>query len=131
MKRVAADDPQQADGDGKVVVAGELRCWHKITLTQAGPFANERDDQPNPFTDYRMTATFSHTDGTTYTVPGYFAADGNAGNSSAESGHAWRAHFAPDRVGRWTWKISFRTGNKAALYATATSASLRPYDGVS
>ena len=26
---------------------------------------------------------------------GYFAADGDAGDSSAESGTTWRAHFAP------------------------------------
>ncbi|MCA9140646.1 MAG: DUF5060 domain-containing protein [Planctomycetales bacterium] len=123
--------PRGEDGNGNVVIAGETKVWHKITLTQAGPFAHEKDNAPNPFTDHRMTVTFSHDDGTRYTVPGYFAADGDAANSSAESGHSWRAHFAPDRPGQWQWKISFRTGANSALEPNAEAMSLKPYDGVS
>ena len=32
-------------------------------------------------------------------VPGYFAADGNAANTSATSGNKWRAHLSPDKAG--------------------------------
>ena len=123
--------PRGEDGDGGVVVSGELKRWHKITLTQAGPYAHEQDNAPNPFTDRCMTVTFTHSDGKSYTVPGYFAADGNAANSSAESGHAWRAHFAPDRAGKWEWKIAFRTGPGSALDPQASSQPLAPFDGVS
>src|SRR6187401_3323801 len=70
-----------------VAVTGELRQWHKVTLTLDGPQASETAD-PNPFMDYRMTVTFAHESGTpSYTVPGYFAADGNAANSSATAGN--------------------------------------------
>jgi hypothetical protein len=48
-------------------------------------------------------------------VPGYFAADGNAGESSAESGTKWRAHLAPDKAGKWTYAVSFTRGKHAAL----------------
>ena len=48
------------DGDGSVNVEGELKQWHKVTLTLSGPHAAERDTGPNPFMDYRFTVTFSH-----------------------------------------------------------------------
>ncbi|MCR9294214.1 MAG: DUF5060 domain-containing protein, partial [bacterium] len=123
--------PRQADGDGSVRVSGELKLWHKITLTQQGPYAHEQDNEPNPFTDHAMQVTFTHADGTQYVIPGYFAADGNAAESSAESGTCWRAHFAPDRTGKWTWQVSFRSGPNAALYAETEASAASPYDGVS
>ncbi|MCA9128810.1 MAG: DUF5060 domain-containing protein [Planctomycetales bacterium] len=122
--------PRGRDGDGTVDVSGEAKVWHKITLSQAGPYAHEKDNAPNPFTDYCMTATFTHSDGATYTVPGYFAADGDAANSSADSGNIWRAHFAPDRAGEWRWQISFQTGAGSALDSHASSQPLLPFDQV-
>ena len=75
------------DGKGTVAITGELKQWHKATLTLDGPFAHERDTKPNPFTDLAFNVTFTHESGTPrYTVPGYFATDGEAANSSAESG---------------------------------------------
>ena len=53
-------------------VSGELKQWHKVTLTLDGPQAKETDTEPNPFTDYRMDVTFTHESGTpSYKVPGY------------------------------------------------------------
>ena len=78
--------PRQPNGDGTITISGEAKAWHKLTLAQAGPYAHEKDNAPNPFTDYCMTVTFTHPDGDSFTVPGYFAADGDAGNSSAEYG---------------------------------------------
>ncbi|PAY17790.1 hypothetical protein CKO51_19990 [Rhodopirellula sp. SM50] len=123
--------PRGNDGDGSVNVSGELKQWHKVTLDVNGPFAHEKDNRPNPFTDYRMTVLLKHSGGTQYTVPGYFAADGNAGNSSAESGTTWRAHFAPDQTGQWTYNVSFRQGNLAALDSDAASTPVAPFDGTS
>ncbi len=121
--------PRQPDGDGSVVITGELKTWHNVTLSQSGPFAHEQDNTPNPFTDYRMMVTFSHADGPSYVVPGYFAADGAAGNSSAESGTCWRAHFAPDRTGRWTYHITFTAGQLAALNGQEKGTPRPPFDG--
>jgi hypothetical protein len=82
-------------------VSGELKQWHKVTLTLDGPQAQETDNDTNPFTDYRMDVTFTHESGApSYKVPGYFAADGNAGETSASSGNKWRAHLAPDKTGK-------------------------------
>ena len=48
---------------GRAVVSGELKQWHKVTLTLDGPFARERDTRPNPFLDYRLTVRFAHESG--------------------------------------------------------------------
>ncbi|MDF7799781.1 DUF5060 domain-containing protein [Pontiellaceae bacterium B1224] len=96
------------DGDGTVVVSGDLKKWHKVTLTLDGPYAHELDNKPNPFVDRRMDVTFVHESGEPeYVVPGYFAADGNAGETSAESGTKWRAHLSPDKAGTWNYSIAF------------------------
>jgi hypothetical protein len=122
--------PRQPDGNGTVEVTGELKEWHKVTLTLDGPYAHELDKQPNPFTDNNLTVTFTHESGAPgYTVPGYFAADGNAGESSAESGTKWRAHFAPDKAGTWKYAVSFTRGKHAAL--DGGGAAVKPFDGVS
>jgi len=107
--------PRQPDGDGTVQISGELKQWHKISLTMKGPYAHEQDNQPNPFLDIRMQTKFTHSDGTTYDVPGYFAADGNASDSSAESGNLWRTNFAPDKTGQWRYVASIVSGDKAAI----------------
>jgi hypothetical protein len=94
---------------GKVEIAGELKEWHKVTLTLDGPFAKESDTAPNPFTDLQMDVRFTHESGSPdYLVPGYFAADGNAAETSATEGNKWRAHLSPDKAGKWNYTISFK-----------------------
>ena len=97
-------------------VTGELRQWHKVTLTVDGPFARETDTAPNPFLDFRMTASFTHESGSpSYRVPGYFAADGRAGETSASSGNKWRAHLSPDKPGRWDYEVTLLSGPRIAV----------------
>lgn len=127
--------PRKPHGDGTVTVSSNPKQWHKVTLSVNGPYAHEKDNSPNPFTDYALSATFTHSDGTVYTVPGYFAADGNAANSSSESGTTWKVHFAPDRTGEWSYTVHFVTGPNAALATNAAaqksvSAALSPFDSV-
>lgn len=122
--------PRRPDGTGAVQISGELKQWHKVTLTLDGPFAHERDDNPNPFTDYRLTVVFTHESGTPrYQVPGYFAADGQAADTGAEAGTKWRAHLAPDKAGLWRYSISFVRGRHVALDARAGAVPVRPFDG--
>src|SRR6186997_1906123 len=113
-----------------LTITGELKQWHKVTLTFDGPQADESSTAPNPFMDYRMAVTFVHESGSpSYTVPGYFAADGDAANSSATSGNKWRVHVSPDKVGRWNWRASFLAGPNVALLPTATGKAVPPVDG--
>jgi hypothetical protein len=132
LAAIAAAAEPPPHGDGTVRVSGELKQWHKVTLTLDGPFARETDPQPNPFTDYRFQVTFTHESGSpSFTVPGYFAADGDAGNTSADAGNQWRAHLSPDKPGRWDWKVSFLSGPHAAVGPVGGNGAqaVKPYDG--
>lgn len=94
---------------------GELKKWHKVTIIFDGPQSSE-DADFNPFTNYRLNVLFTHsTTNKTYLVPGYFAADGNAGETSATAGNKWKVHFAPDEIGEWNYKVDFRKGNWSAV----------------
>ncbi|MEM7393894.1 MAG: DUF5060 domain-containing protein, partial [Verrucomicrobiota bacterium] len=119
---------RQPHGDGAVTIGGELRTWHNVTLTMDGPYAHELDKAVNPFTDYRMTVTFRHESGLNYTVPGYFAADGNAAETGADSGRQWRAHLSPDKPGVWTWSVAFVQGESVANMMMK-GKPLPPYHG--
>lgn len=128
LKVRAASKPKH--GDGGVKITGELKRWHKLTLTLDGPFARETDEKPNPFTDYRFMVTFAHESGTPqYEVPGYFAADGNAANTSATSGTRWRAHLSPDKAGKWAYRVSFVRGKNAAVDRSVKGTAVKPFDG--
>ncbi|MGL5017266.1 MAG: DUF5060 domain-containing protein, partial [Luteolibacter sp.] len=108
-------------GSGVVTVAGELKKWHKITLVCGGPATDEKA-ATNPFTAYRLNATFSHPgSGKTYVVPGYYAADGDAADTSASAGNKWHVHFAPDEIGIWNYSLSFRTGAGIAIDPSPTA----------
>jgi hypothetical protein len=127
---VSVGGARQAGGSAAAVVSGELRQWHKVTLTFNGPQASETDTSPNPFTDYRMTVVFTHESGAPrYEVPGYFATDGDAANTSATAGNKWRAHVSPDKVGKWNWRASFVSGQNVATMPTATGQAVAPVDG--
>ncbi len=122
--------PRQSDGSGDVTVGGELKQWHKVTLSLDGPYAHEQDNAPNPFTDLALDVSFTHESGSpNYVVPGYFASDGNAADSSAESGTTWLAHLSPDKAGEWTYRVSFTKGKHAAL--DGGGDALAPFDGQS
>jgi hypothetical protein len=97
-----------ANDEGKVEITGELKMWHKVTLTFDGPNTSETAN-PNPFTSYRLDVTFTK-GGESYLVPGYFAADGNAANTGASEGNKWRVHFSPPASGTWEYSVSFRKG---------------------
>ncbi|MFT6807478.1 MAG: hypothetical protein ACJA01_000698 [Saprospiraceae bacterium] len=96
-----------------VVVSGDPMQWHKVVLTFEGPETAE-SAIPNPFRDYRLDVTFTGPSNQTYTVPGFYAADGNASESSAQSGNKWKVRFTPDEVGEWSFRASFVTGDDIA-----------------
>lgn len=87
------------------VKSGGKKKWQPVTLSFRGPESSETNDS-NPFTAYKLTVTFAHGDASV-SVPGYYAADGNAGETGAESGHMWRVLFAPDATGTWNYAAKF------------------------
>jgi hypothetical protein len=125
-----SSEARRADGDGSIAIAGEMKQWHKVTLSLRGPWANESDQQPNPFVDFCFQVKFTHESGTPrYVVPGYFAADGQAAESGASAGNVWRVHFAPDKTGEWNYETTFLAGADVALAPDAAARRLPGLDG--
>ncbi len=113
--------------ENSALVSGELKQWHKVTLTFDGP-ETEEQAQINPFLDYRMIITFSKGE-KSYTAHGYFTADGDAANTGATSGNKWRAHFVPPETGKWNWSVSFRKGSNIAVDEEHKSGEVCFFDG--
>jgi hypothetical protein len=61
-------------------IEGELKKWHRITLLFEGPQSSEMDEE-NPFLNYRLDVTFTQGEHE-FVVPGFYAADGNAAETS-------------------------------------------------
>ena len=92
----------------KVETQGDLKKWHKVTLVFDGPNTNEMDGN-NPFLNYRLDVTFTNGD-KTYEVPVFYAADGNAAETSASKGNKWMVRFTPYKIGTWNYNVSFKQG---------------------
>jgi Domain of unknown function (DUF5060)/Putative collagen-binding domain of a collagenase len=113
----------------KPTVSGDLQVWHKVTVDFEGPETSE-NATPNPFRDFRLNVTFTHPQsGEVYIVPGFFAADGNAAETSAKAGNKWRVHFTPDREGQWDARASFRTGTDVAMSLAPEAGAPAAFDG--
>ena len=125
----AVTPSRDARADDGVALSGDLETWHRTTLTFRGPAASE-DGDPNPFRDYRLDVSFSQGEHVV-TVPGFFAADGDAAESGARRGDRWRVHFAPDREGEWRWRASFRSGPDVALADDPAAGRPAAFDGAS
>ncbi|MEM1271162.1 MAG: DUF5060 domain-containing protein, partial [Bacteroidota bacterium] len=123
------------DGDGTVTITGvdnagavstALYQYRPVILSLAGPYGDELLT-PNPFLEYRFDVRFTSPSNNVLTVPGYFAADGNAANTSATSGTVWRAHLTPSEPGTWRYDISFFAGPNASI--SDPMMALGEYDG--
>lgn len=99
----------------KAAVTGELRQFQPVTITFEGPAVDE-EAKPNPFRDYRLEVQFVHElEGVQIVVPGHFAADGNAAETSAKGGKLWRVHFTPELAGPWRFWTWFRQGENVVI----------------
>lgn len=112
----------------EIKISGELKQWHKVTLSIPGPETSEWDRE-NPFLDYKLEITFSNGP-LLYKVPGFYAADGNAAETSAEAGNIWKVHFRPDKTGEWSYKISFKKGKDIVVLADGTEGEPLASDGM-
>lgn len=120
----------QSSAPDPVRVVGPLLQWHRVTLELEGPAAAENDTEPNPFLDYRLSVRFTHASGApSYEVPGYFAADGKAAETSSNSGNIWRAHLSPDKPGEWSYRVSMVRGTQVAIEPQAPGQPVSLLDG--
>lgn len=92
-------------------ISGDLNKWQPITVDFSGPVLDETSESPNPFLDFRLNVTFISPSGRRVIVPGFFAGDGRGGSR----GQVWRARFAADETGTWTYRAEMRQGSQVAL----------------
>ena len=90
----------------EIKIDGELKKWHRVVLNFEGPKTSETDDN-NPFLNYRLDVTFKNGK-KEYVIPGFYAVDGDAANTSSDSGNIWQVRFTPDAIGEWTFSVSFK-----------------------
>ncbi len=105
----------------------EVMKWHKTTLSFEGPETSE-EIELNPFTDYRLLVTFSNGN-KQYVVPGFYAGDGNAAETSATGGNVWQVRFRPDETGTWNYEVSFRQGDMIAIADDPEAGEPTAFDG--
>jgi hypothetical protein len=113
--------------NSNVKIKGEFNKWHKVTLSFEGKQSHENDED-NPFLNYRLNVIFKNKE-KTYVVPGFFAADGNASESSAKGGNIWQVRFCPDEIGTWTYQVSFRKGKNIAVSNNTEEGESTDFDG--
>jgi len=129
------DDPGDGDGMSEIGAGpsfeGNPEVWQKLTLTFAHNVETFEQDPYNPFTDLRLLVHFVRAEepNRVITVSGYFAADGNAAETSATSGNLWRAHYRPDKPGRWFYLASFTAGSWISIDTDITSGTPLSFDG--
>ena len=117
-------------GEG-VALSGELRKWHALALTFTHDRVLSEASALNPFLGLRLGVDFYHESGRVLTVPGFFAADGNAAESGATAGDRWRVRFAPELAGDWYYVASFRSGSQIALDPNPGVGEPESFDGAS
>lgn len=105
--------------------------WHTVTLPFEGPKTSEKDEK-NPFFNYKLVVDFTN-NGNTTSIRGFYAADGNASESSAEEGNVWKVRFTPPQTGTWMYKATLYEGEKVALshdLVNTTTVDLSNSEGV-
>ncbi|MBD0404361.1 DUF5060 domain-containing protein [Flammeovirga sp. EKP202] len=109
-------------------INGELKVWHTVTLTFDGPETHELAPE-NPFLDYRLDVTFTNGD-EKFVIPGFYAADGNAAETSADKGNKWSVRFAPNKTGKWSYQASFVKGKNIAIANEISKGEKISPDGI-
>ena len=107
--------------DNPFTIRGTLKKWQPVTLTFAGPETSE-SDSINPFLDYSLVVKFTNGE-EMFEVPGYYAADGDAANSGADSGNKWQVRFSPNAAGQWKFDAYLTHGREIAI-----AGSISPKD---
>ena len=100
--------------EGTVVLADDTIAAETWTPVQIELVSTKKYD--NPYSDVELTATFTHSDGTVITIPGFWY-----------EGNTFAARFSPTKAGVWNYSITADDGNeslskKGVINATASTS---------
>lgn len=102
----------------------QVQKGHTITLSFEGPMTSENATF-NPFLNYLLLVEFEHEE-TKQFIRGFYAADGNAAETSSDSGNLWQVRFRPDQPGIWSYNANLFKGESIALTQTVDIAESVP-----
>lgn len=94
--------------------------WHTVQLQFEGPTVAE-DSDDNPFLNYFLQVEFTNSE-TKKIVRGFFAADGNAAETSSTRGNKWQVRFSPDKLGEWSYKAYLYHKDSIGVYEDIANA---------
>lgn len=99
--------------------------WHTVQLEFEGPTVAE-DAEDNPFLNYLLQVEFTNA-GSKKIVRGFFAADGNAAETSSSSGNKWQVRFTPDKLGgKWSYTAHLYHKDSIGIYEDLAKAEELP-----
>ena len=94
-----------------------------------GPAVAERDSV-NPFLHVRLAVELTGPGGIARTVPGFFAADGDAADTGADAGDQWCVRLREGAPGDYAYAVHFGRGDSLALRGLdVAAAEAFPPDG--
>ena len=99
--------------DSDLLNSKQVQKGHTLTLSFEGPMTSEDTDY-NPFLNYLLLVEFEHADNQK-TIRGFYAADGNAAETSAKSGNTWQVRFSPNHTGTWKYKATLLKGDSVSI----------------
>jgi hypothetical protein len=105
-------------------VLPKYQKWHTITLSFDGEETSETDEI-NPFLNYKLVVNFTHKE-SQYAIRGFYAADGSAAETSANSGSVWQVRFTPDKIGEWSYEATLYKGEEIALQQITANTEKLP-----
>lgn len=110
-------------------VVGTKAAWQTLEIAFQGPQSSE-EALINPFLNYRLQVVFEN-DGESFNVPGFYAADGQSAESSANSGNIWKVRFTPNKQGTWKFKAYFEQGDNIAIQDLEVTGTANAFNGIS
>ena len=82
-------------------VGMEAEVWSPVEIELQSTVAYE-----NPYVETEIDATFTHTDGTVITLPGFW-----------KKGKTWAVRFSPTKEGEWSYRVTCKDASNEGLFA--------------
>ncbi len=117
---VSTVDSHTAQTINTTISSEIYRQWHTVEIDFEGPETSE-DAEDNPFLNYRLEVVFTNAQ-TSYKIRGFYAADGNASETSAKKGNIWRVRFSPDLLGDWSYSAKLYHKDSIAIQENVSEA---------
>ncbi len=94
---VVEDDPNHTD---HLITDYRAEVWSPVEITLRSTVQYE-----NPYLGTEIDATFTHTDGTKITLPGFW-----------KEGETWAVRFSPTKAGEWSYSVTCTDESNTGLF---------------